>query len=400
MKNWSIVALISVFLQSVTAAPAGDEGPLKTRTLLSDVFLIDKFYRSMEGPLQVKKFSLDSRHSEIFWVKKIKVEVVDQDGSTPSHQDFFCHFNVDFSVPQRKALMPTATVPSHRMLTMSQGQMEISFPESSALPIHSLEEMTFYFQVLNRLHKGTFYVRHRVTVEYIENKDLKLPMLPLFAHAGMVIQSVAPTVKGWDEAPTNKSCALCRPLAVGDRYPTGMGYIQDGLGQRFASHWKVPPGTQESATPLHSFMPIPYKTTIHAFSTHVHPYAEYLSIVDTRNHKEIVRAGAKTSKEGAVLESIDYLTFPVSEQVVLDETPSYEMVVSYNNPTKEDQDAMAMAVFYLHDRTFKGDKVMSPEIVALHRKDHGPDLIGCSLIPSNVPLKAQMPKLEMKAAAK
>src|SRR5436190_417706 len=173
MKSWSIAILAFVCLRNIAAVPAGDEGPLKSRIFLSDVFLIDKFYRSMEGPLQVKKFSMDSDRSEIFWVKKVKVEVVDQDGVSPSHQDFFCHFNVDYSVPQRKALLPTATVPSHRLLTMSQGQMEISFPENCALPIHSLEELTFYFQVLNRTHRGTFYVKHRVTVEYIENKDLK-----------------------------------------------------------------------------------------------------------------------------------------------------------------------------------------------------------------------------------
>jgi len=398
MKYWSIAALALVSLGTfVFAAPTGSEGPLKTKTFLSDVFLIDKFYRSMEGPLQVKKFTLDPEQNEIFWVKKIRVEVVEQDGSSPSHQDFFCHFNVDFNVPQRTKLLPTATVPSHRLLTMSQGQMVIGFPENSALPIHSQEELTFYFQVLNRLHKGTYYVRHRVTIEYIENKELKLPMLPLFAHAGMVIQSLSSQVAAWDEPPGKKGCASCRSLAVGDRYPTGMGYIQDHFGNKFASHWKVPPGKQESATPLHSFMPLPYNTTLHGFSAHVHPYAEYLSIVDAQSGKEIVRAEARTSKDGDVLERIDYLAFPVSSQIVVDLTPSYEMVVSYNNPTKEDQDAMAMAVFYLHDRTFRGDKVMTPELLALHRQGHEPDLVGCSVIPANVPIiarQAQLPKMK------
>ena len=399
MKLWILLILLCC-PAGLQAAQKGAEGPLKSRTFLSDAFLIDKFYRSMEGPLQIKKFSLDTNVAEILWVKRIKVEVVDNDGKELSHQDFFCHFNVDFNVPQRRKLLPTATIPTHRLLTMSQGQMEIVFPESSALPIHSHEELTFFLQVLNRLHKGTYYVRHRVTVEYIENKEVKLPLLPLFSHAGMVIQSLTPQVVSWDEKPAKKTCGCCKSLSVGDRYPTGMGYIQDSLGQKFASHWKVPPGKQESFTPLHSFMPLPYKTTIHAFSPHVHPYADFLAIVDARTKADVVKASAITSKEGDVLDSIDFVTFPVSAQISLEAIPAYEMVVSYTNPTKEDQDAMAMAVLYLHDQTFKGDKVMTSEILALHRKEHGPDVIGCSLIPSNVPLEVESPSVIGKMEAK
>ena len=354
----------------------------------------------MEGPLQVKKFKLDPSKSELLWIKKISVQVVGQDGFTPSHQDFFCHFNVDFDVPGRRNLLPTATVPSHRLLTMSQGQMEIWFPESTALPIHSQEELTFYFQILNRIHAGTFYVKHRVTVEYIEDKQLNLPMLPLFAHSGMVIQTTKAGVGTWNEPAEKKSCGCCRSLSVGDRYPTGMGYIKDSLGNLFASHWKVPPGKQESATPLHSFMPLPYKTTVHGFSPHVHPYAESLWVVDTRTEEKIIKAEAETSKSAPVLEKIQYLSFPVSSTLAVDETPSYEMVVAYDNPTGEDQDAMAMAVFYLHDKTFKAGKAMNADILALHRQQHAPDMVGCSLIPCNVPSSDArlLPGMEINAA--
>ncbi len=395
MNRWCLF-IIFAFGSALLAAPAeSTEGKGRSKTFLSDVFLINKFYRSMEGPLQVKKFALDPTRQELLWIKKIKVQVVDQDGITGSHQDFFCHFNVDFDVPQRRKLLPNATIPSHRLLTMSQGQMEISFPENAALPIHSQEELTFYFQVLNRKHEGTFYVRHRVTIDFIENRELKNPMLPLFAHAGMVIQSLSPKVVGWEKRPEDKICG--RALSVGDRYPTGMGYIQDSLGNKFTSHWKVPPGKQESATPLNSFMPLPYKTTLHGFSPHVHAYAQKLSIFDARTGTELVNAKVQTAKDSPVLELIEYLSFPVSSQVTIDETPSYEMFVSYDNPTNQDQDAMAMAVCYFHDRTFKGDKVMTPDLLALHRQTKEPDLVGCSLIPSNVPLDSPAPKLpEMK----
>jgi hypothetical protein len=383
--TFSTLALGGVLIStgvSTEVADTGYEGPVKKAVVLSDVFLIDRFYRSMEGPLQTQKVKLDDKSNALLWVKRITAEVVDRENKVLSHQDFFCHFNIDHVIASRTNFLPTATIGSHRLATMSQGQMAIFFPPNTGIPIHSQEDLVFYFQVLNRQHPGTFYVRHRITIEYIEDAALKMPLLPLFAHAGMVIKSVDPKVRAWNEWPQEKICGSCCPLSVGDRFPTGMGYIRDSFGHNFASHWKVEPGHSECATPLHSFMPLPYTTTLLAMSAHVHPYAQWLKLVDTRTKQDVFVAKVKTEKDAPILEEIDFLTYPLGSNVVLEAAPVYEMAVAYDNPTAQDQDAMAMAVFYMHDRRLRGAHVMDNVLLELHRKQPSSDIGGCALIPA------------------
>lgn len=383
LTTLTLACLISAPRLCGEASKVDSEGPVKRAVFLSDVFMIDRFYRSMEGPLLTKNVKLAPDKPQLLWVKRVIAEVVDRENRELSHQDFFCHFNIDHVIASRTNFQPTATVGSHRLATMSQGQMEIYFPANTGVPIHSQEELIFYFQVLNRRHSGTHYVRHRITVEYVEDSALKTPLLPLFAHAGMVIKTLDTNVTSWNEYPQKKACTCCRSLSKGDRFPTGMGYIQDTFGHRFASHWKVEPGQSECATPLHSFMPMPYTTSIHAVSPHVHPYAQWLKLVDGRSQRELFMARIRTATNAAVLEHIDYPVYPVSSNVLLEATAAYELVVGYNNPTPEDQDAMAMAVFYLHDRTLRGLNVMGADLLALHRKQPNCEIGGCGLIPAS-----------------
>ena len=62
--------------------------------------------------------------------------------------------------------------------------------------------------------------------------------------------------------------------------------------------------------------------------------------------------------------------------------------VSYNNPTDEDQDAMAMAVFYLNDRTMRGKNVIETGLTVSPRCQHSMQGDGCALIPTQATLPA------------
>ena len=63
---------------------AGQEPLEKRLYVLSNVYTIDRKYRSMEGPSSVQTVYLGDRaHPELLWIVGIRTEMVAEDGVTP-----------------------------------------------------------------------------------------------------------------------------------------------------------------------------------------------------------------------------------------------------------------------------------------------------------------------------
>src|ERR1051325_11484418 len=85
------------------------------KQVLSDVYRIDKKYKSMEGPAGVKTIYLgDQEKPELVWVTGIKTEVVKDDGVTLAPQELMCHLNVEIDAMKHKALFGLKRIPASR----------------------------------------------------------------------------------------------------------------------------------------------------------------------------------------------------------------------------------------------------------------------------------------------
>src|SRR5690349_2023891 len=84
--------------RSASAPPSAEELAAITRTsdIYSDVFTIDRKYRSMMGPTAVVEGSLgDADPPELLWVTGYRAIMVEADGDREMPQDFMCHANMN-----------------------------------------------------------------------------------------------------------------------------------------------------------------------------------------------------------------------------------------------------------------------------------------------------------------
>ena len=328
---------------------------LQSSEFLSRTFEIDRIYRSMEGPSEVREIKLsDSEKPELLWIKSIRSEIVDADGSTPMPGEFMCHVNMDIDpAKHRSAFSLEKSYINPRLMTLAQGQFGIKFPEGFGAPLMSNEPLYMNSQVLNHnIHGQTLNVRHKITVDFVRDSELEQPMKPLFVSApfGMKLVSGVDGYYGLslvDPKLHGQGCLLGAPA---DNVTTG-SIFSDQFNREFTGHWKVEPGREINHTPVTRLMAIPFDTTIHYIAIHLHPFAEYVELHDLTEDRLVFRSNAENAGEGIGLTSVE--TYSSIEGIPVYKDHEYELVSAYNNPTKENHDAMATVFLYLMDKEFE-----------------------------------------------
>src|SRR5262249_52483897 len=151
--------------------------PEQTKVVLSDVYTIDRKFKSMEGPQSSQQIYLvDVSTPELLWITGFKTEIVDADGTTPELPEFMCHANLDFNATHHQSIFGPYSSINGRILTLSQGQTNVRFPAGFGMPLMSNEPLSLATQVLNHnLEKPNLKVRHKVTFTFVRDKDLTTP---------------------------------------------------------------------------------------------------------------------------------------------------------------------------------------------------------------------------------
>lgn len=382
MRNLLALGLTSL----VAFAAAAADAPVQTQQFLSPVYTIDKIYRSMEGPGNLDKIYLgDPKSPELLWVTGVKTEMVGEDGTTPQLPELMCHVNVDLDTAKHAALFNLRRPVAQRFMTLSQGMLEAKFPAGYGYPIASNEPLSLYTQVLNHniQHPNNIKVRHRVTFTYVRDKDLVVPMKPLFnlgvsglvllddnpnalpmmptavptasiaVDAGKTSSSTMPAMSAEDHSAHmghgNGTTCLLLPRA-----PNAMGQASDYTdpqGRKLTGHWVVPPGKQVNTSDITWFLGLPYdRATLHYAAAHLHPFAQSLSIKDTTTGQMIFEAKAENPKEGVGLTHVD--TFSSTKGITLYRNHKYELTSVYDNTSNENRDSMASAFLSVEDPEF------------------------------------------------
>src|SRR5262245_57618376 len=173
---------------SIASAPTSTQ----TYQVLSQTYTIDKKYRSMEGPASMQKIRLGdaSKPAELLWITGVRTEMMAEDGTTPQLPELMCHVNVDLDPSFHQALFDIKRPVNSRLITLSQGMLSAKVPPGYGFPVASNEPLLLFTQVLNLNieNPNNLKVRHRVTIDYVRDRDLTTPMKPLFnvGASGMV----------------------------------------------------------------------------------------------------------------------------------------------------------------------------------------------------------------------
>ena len=355
--------LLPLFVFLLAAAPLLS---VEQKQVFSSVYPIVKKYKSMEGPAGVQTIYLGDRTKpELLWLTAIKTEVVGADGKTLMSPELMCHMNVDIDPARHKALFNLKRYPAARLMTISQGMrvpgggFAARLPEGFAFPIASNEPLYVMTQVLNHNieHPKNLNVRHRVTFEFVRDRDLEQHPMPLFnlGISGMVqmaMMGVAPppsaATAGDGAGATHGASCL-----IGMRAPNAAGMSSDYVdpqGRHLTGHWVVPPGKQVNTNDVTWFMNLPYDAKLHYAAVHLHPYAQSLTLRDATSGTVVFKAEAKNPKGRIGLDRVD--AFISLAGVPIYKEHKYELISVYNNPTKQNADSMASMFLALDDPEF------------------------------------------------
>jgi hypothetical protein len=352
-------ALLPLLL-AATLAPSSP--PPQALTVLSQTYTIDKKYKSMEGPASMKRITLGdpSKPVELLWITGVRTEMVKEDGATPQLPELMCHVNVDLDPTFHQAMFDIKRPVGSRLITLSQGMLSAKVPPGFGFPIASNEPLLLFTQVLNLNieQPNNLKVRHRVTIDYVRDRDLTTPIKPLFnvGASGMVqldknpialttSMNAAPSTT----APTHSGTSCLIGARAPQAAASSADYV-DPQGRKLTGHWIVPPGHQVNHSDVTWFMNLAYDTRLHYAAVHLHPFAQALILRDTTTNTDIFRAQATNPMSGIGLTRVD--RFTSVEGVMLYKSHKYEIVSIYDNPTAENADSMASIFLGLDDHEF------------------------------------------------
>ncbi len=320
---------------------------------LSQPYHIDRKYKSMKGPSGKESIVLqkDVKAPELLWIVSYRSRMVGEDGSTPMPEEFMCHSNLDFNLESRNVAFGRTTNEIRRISTLSQGLFSVRFPPGFGIPVMSYELLDIETQVLNlNLPNPNVTVRHKVTIEYIRDRDLKRPLKSLLTVGAQGLVLVEGNNPFYDLSPDESQEHGPGCLIGETAHPTQARYT-DRFGNRFTGHWVVKPGREVNTTLATKFMNIPFDTTVHHIAVHLHPLAESLELRDRTTGKTVFKSYAENFKKGLGLSRVD--TFSSRKGLPIYKNHEYEIISVYNNTASEDQDAMAVMVLFLFDKSFK-----------------------------------------------
>jgi len=323
-----------------------DSVELGSGEFLSETYKMDRLYKSMMGPASLQKVLLKrGPKSELLWITGIASTIVGADGEARAPQDFMCHTNVDFNVKRHMKIFGWSKSAHNRLFILSQGQNEVRFPPGFGIPIMSKERLRLSTQVLNHNEKdGVFTVRHRTKIDFIADKNLRGPMIPLYAKS---VYSLA-LLPGQDPELVKSAP---KGMEVRNRPTTSKKTFTGPNGLLYIGHWTVKPGRETLITPVSWILKLSSDTTVHAISTHLHPFAESLELVDVTAGRSVFKSRADNYSEKIGLSRVQ--GYSSEEGIPIYADHDYELISTYNNTTSEDQDSMAVMLLYLRDHEFR-----------------------------------------------
>ena len=345
---------ITVLALLISIPAFAAETAVRKHVLLSDVYTIDKVYRSMEGPGSIHNVVLgESSAPELLWLVGVRTDMVMEDGTTPQLPELMCHVNVDYDVVRHQALFAKRHSAGSRVITLSQGMTEARVPDGFGFPIASNEHLVVFTQVLNHNIKepNNLRVRHRVTFEYVRDRDLEKPMKPLLnlGASGMVPLDDEHESLAMPPEEKEKHGTSCLMTARAANAIAGSDYT-DPSGRQMTGHWSVPPGRQVNVTDVSWFINLPFDAKLHYAAAHLHPFAESITLRDATTKKILFEAKTKNPKDKVGLDHVDTFSNPAGTPMF--RKHKYELVTVYNNTTNDTHDSMASLFLGISDRDF------------------------------------------------
>jgi hypothetical protein len=114
------------------------------------------------------------------------------------------------------------------------------------------------------------------------------------------------------------------------------------------NHWIVSPGHHIYRTEITPQLNLPFDTTIHYATIHVHPFARGMKLRDLTTDTTILALNSQDWPDRVGVASVD--EFKSIEGIPILRNHRYELEVEYDNPLDSNTDAMAIFYLYLLEK--------------------------------------------------
>lgn len=300
--------------------------------------LLDRLFPSMTGPGELQNdLTLGPPQDGLYWLTGYQAIMLDEQAEQRVGQQFMCHNSLFLQTPVSDYRQRLGTRPygSPRLFTLAQGATRLDFPEGFAMPLPASQTLQLQSQSLNLLpeHVGQT-VRHRIRLDFRADSEVAHRPRPLF----MVEATGRILVRG-----------PASPLATNGQ-PAAGRMRTDAQGRVWSGHWMVPPGQNRNRTRVTQELRLPFDTTVHFATAHLHPYAVSITLIDATEQREVLTIRPRWSEDGRSLAEV-----PAYSSVAgfpLHAAHDYELVTDYHNTSDQPITAMSILFLYCHDREF------------------------------------------------
>jgi len=304
---------------------------------ISPAFIIDTLYKSMRGPVSGHSFSLNLPSKGIHWLTGYSVKAYNKAGG-PESEDFICHNNLDFNL-EKKADLWTHIDPSSadypRLITLTQGQTQLRFPEGFGVPVKNGEQFSILTQVLNHNYTGNpKEVFHETTIVFQGPQSKK--MRPLREKTVFVMLPFD------EQEPNKRSGKTCIPVDPNDhRYRNVHGGVSSG-------HWVIKSGKSTYRHDITRMLDLRSPEIMHYAGVHTHPFATEVRLIDLTTDSVLFASKCQNFEDRIGLKKIE--AFSGQKGILLSHLHRYALEVLIENTSGEKQDMMASMFLYFYDR--------------------------------------------------
>ena len=292
-----------------------------------------------------------SQKCPVQWITGLETEVVDATEQTRISQEFFCHSNLTFAeqsgTPDRyNHELGGKTHLDWRLFTLVPGRLAIELPKGFGVPIPSDAPLDYVTMSLNLNERNRVVnVRMRTKMHTIGADQPGAPTKALFRRALYILQPHGDSV---DMGPACTANAMqhvgagCGELTKANLSPVGKP--NEGLG----NHWIVPPGRHLYKTEITPQLNLPFDTTVHYATIHVHPFARWMELRDLTTGQTILHLSSQDWPDRVGVAHVD--EFKSIDGIPISRDHRYELSTEYDNTSGSKTDAMAILYLYLLER--------------------------------------------------
>jgi hypothetical protein len=329
------------------------------KDFISKPLSIDKIYPSMRGPYDKVIAVLDEvSDPEPVWIKNMEFIPLDNDGNEQPSDKHLCHGQVlfddmkDFSETNSMGFHRDRTLP-RKVFTGVQGQLDLPLPEGFGIPVYTDEPLEVVMMAFNLDPElEPFDMRVKTRVSYIKDSDTTEPMKALGKSAIDITLPIS------DEAfHDKKSGHSACGVTLDDQLLTGRHAVDStanlrniGNGQKGTNHFLVEPGLHEYKYQIDGSAIVPFDTTVHMITGHLHPYGDFLELTDLTTGEVVFVSHALPNEEFHYVQQMT--SYSSAEGIPFFVDHEYEYRAVYDNTSDKEIDAMAVMYFYFHDKVF------------------------------------------------